>query len=163
MQDVILPKRVVSYIVSLIFILAITSCGHKLPKTYKIYVAPIENKTNWAQVDTQLLEYLHYFFNKIATLENNKERSDIQVYITVNQIQMDTHVSGPLDTPLLGEIQLYINGVIVRKKNNYNFEFYEEAPFLQGQKEDIDYAMQRIYEKISTRLYFEIAKVVKSD
>lgn len=150
-------------LLSCVFLIFLTSCKAALPKNYKIYIAPIINRTNWAQVDTELLEYLHSFFNKITVTEKKKELADIQIYISINNIQILTHTSGNLDTPLFSDILLSATIVLLGEKINYNLELYEEAQYIPGQNETIDYALQRLYEKITTRTYFEIIKVIRSD
>lgn len=150
-------------IINFLLIFHFSSCKSIIPKNYKIYISPIVNKTNWAQVDTELLEYLHSFFNRIAFTENRKELSDIQIYLSINNIQIFTHTSGNLDVPVLGELSLSATAKFVRKKTNYNLELYEESHYIPGQNETIDYALQRLYEKISTRIYFEIIKIIEND
>ncbi len=145
------------------FIIFFSSCKSVIPKNYKIYISPIVNKTNWAQVDSELTEYLHSFFNKIAFMENKKESADVQIDISINNIQIFTQISRNFDVPVLSEISLYASAKFVGKKTNYNVELYEESQYIPGQKEMIDYALRRLYEKISTRIYFEIVKIIKSD
>lgn len=147
----------------LIEVISIYSCKGNIPRNYRIYIAPIVNKTNWTQIDTELLEYLHFYFNKISTIEKQKELSDIQIHILINSIQIFTHSSGTLDIPLMSDVILYASVRFVGKKTNYNLELYEEASYIPGQKETIDYALQRLYEKIATRMYFEITRIIEND
>ncbi|MFN7181862.1 MAG: hypothetical protein ACK4NF_04175 [Planctomycetota bacterium] len=156
-------KKLIIRINFLYLLLIFCACKIEKFNEYKVYIAPIVNKTSWVQLDTELFEYLHTFLNKFMHVENSVEDTDIQVYLTITQVQLVTPVSGRLDEPLFSEINVWGHIQLITKKTKYNFSIYESAPFVRGQEETIEYALERIYEKIGSRVYFSIARVIKND
>ncbi len=148
---------------SFIYFLTFLSCAMEKFSYYKVYIAPILNKTNWVQLDTELLEYLHSFFNKFTQIERSKQYADVHIFTTITTVQMTTPVSSRFDEPVFSEVSIGGKIQLVTKKATYNFEFYENVPYIRVQPETLDHGLQRLYEKVASRIYFYLAKIIKDD
>jgi hypothetical protein len=134
------------------------SCKSAIRKDYKVYIAAVENKTNWPQISSELYNYLHTFFRKFTTVSSSRESADTTIFVSVEEVNLYTDISGRFDTPLFSHISASVSLQLIDKKTKYNASIYEEVPYIIGQNESVDYALLRLYDKIATGIYFHLVK-----